>query len=116
MDTRQPNTRQRRSSTVIAASVEQTPGRTTTTLLIVSVTEHEPHIHAAAAPTRATLRGATLLGCCDLCADVGITTPATSEGRLPGGAWAALCDAHGYRARTAKCLVIDAADAERSAA
>lgn len=41
MDTRQPNTRRHRSSTVIAASVEQTPGRTTTTLLIVSVTEHD---------------------------------------------------------------------------
>lgn len=99
----------------VAGTVERAPGVTRAVVVVVVETVEEV-VAATARPTRATLRGATLLGCCDLCADVGITTPATSEGRLPGGAWAALCDAHGYRARTAKCLVIDAADAERSAA
>ncbi len=47
------------------------------------------------------------LGDCDLCAEHGIATPATSEARLPGGQWASLCDAHAYRARSAGLRVVD---------
>ena len=46
------------------------------------------------------------LGSCDLCAQVGIDRPATSEAPI-GGVWASLCAAHAYRAGqrpSAACL------------
>lgn len=94
-------------------------GRAVVGMLVVTEPPREPaQVIDLHAPSRATLRGTRVVGegCCDLCADVGISTPASAEGRLAGGMWADLCAAHAYRARSAGHLVLDAADLERSAA
>lgn len=93
-----------RTTIKVAGAVEQTAGRTRAVLVVSIEVEGEGY-----GPP------------CDLCAEVGITRPATHEARLPGGTWADLCAAHAYRAKSAKLTVIDHAHAqgdceERSAA